>query len=175
HTRSKRDWSSDVCSSDLAEDLVSTDAQRVQQGGIQSVQPATGDGSDDRVIASLEPQRAVGEFGGEGGIPAPDVARSQERGQHQVGIGILLLHGTQCLPGGQACRVGTPGAFPRGLGTARTAAARPLPPRLTALVLPIGPSLGAGGVPPAAHWVPSGCWSKHSPPVNRAPRAQSAP
>src|SRR5699024_6136860 len=135
---------------------------------------AGGHGSDDRVVAPLEPQRAVGEFGGEGGIPAPDIARSQERGQHQVGVGVLLLHGTQRLPDGEPGRVGTAGAFPRFLGTARPAAAGPLPPRLAALVLPIGPSLGAGGIPPAAHWVAAGCWSKDSPPVNRAPRAQSA-
>ena len=42
---------------------------------------------------------AVGEFGGEGGVTAGDVAFAQQRGQHQVGVGVALGDGAQHVEG----------------------------------------------------------------------------
>ena len=60
---------------------------------------------DDRVEQSAGAARAVGQFGGEGGVAAGDSALAQQCGQREVGVGVALGHRAQHVERRAAGRV----------------------------------------------------------------------
>src|SRR5699024_11598096 len=92
HTRSKRDWSSDVCSSDLTTVLLAEgeqDGRPLRQRGVAPGGERLGGGGDRRFHGRLRTQRhlAADDAGGgvrdiaEAGVGAREIGRASRRGR----------------------------------------------------------------------------------------------
>ena len=89
-----------------AEQLVRAEPQDVEDGRVDLVGRAGGGQRDDRVVPALQPQRAVGELGGERGVAGVDPPLAQQRWQDEVRVGVGAGHRAQDVvgrrPGGVA-------------------------------------------------------------------------
>src|SRR6202041_2113110 len=100
--------------------LVGAEPQDVAHGRVQLVTVTAG--GHDRVVGAAAAQGAVGEFGGEGRVPAGQAAFGQQGGQQQVGVGVAVRDRAQDVVGrapggiGPAPR-GSSGAGPGGSGS----------------------------------------------------------
>jgi hypothetical protein len=94
-----------VAANPSGQELVHAEPQHVTDGRIDLV-PVAARGQD-RVIGAAAAQRAVGQFGGKGGVPAGQAAFRQDGGQQQVSVGVALIDRAQDVIGGPARRIRT--------------------------------------------------------------------
>ncbi len=94
--------------------LVCAEPEHVAHRRVDLVPVAAG--GQDGVIGAAAAQRAVGQFGGEGGVPAGDAALGEQGREQQVGVGVAVRDRAQDVIGGAPRRVG---ARPGGPGTVR--------------------------------------------------------
>ena len=76
---------------------------RLQRIDGAALQPA----SDESVVAALQSQRSVHQFGDEGGVTSPQLCLYQRVWESKVGIGVVHLDGGKHLvrrQAGQVCR-----------------------------------------------------------------------
>ena len=99
-----------------AQQLMASEPEQVQHGGLEGAEGPTGGRHQDLVVGSLQPAGAGQQLGGEGGVPAGDPPRGQQRWQHQVRVRVVGVHAAQAVEGGPACGIGgsSPGRRPRG-------------------------------------------------------------
>jgi hypothetical protein len=87
------------------QELVHAEPEHVPDRRIELI-PVAARGQD-RVVGAAAAQRTVGQFGGEGGVPAGQAAFGQYGGQQQVGVGVALIDRAQDVVGGPARRIRT--------------------------------------------------------------------
>ena len=83
------------------EDLVDAKAQHVDHGVLDLLHGSVDAGSEHRVEPTLGAQGAVEQFGGEGGVAAAHTVATQDRGQDEVGVGVVLAHSAHRVVGRQ--------------------------------------------------------------------------
>ncbi len=74
------------------QDLVRPEPQRVAHRRVDALHVPPGRVGDDRVERAGVPQRAVGQLGGERGVPAGQPGLAQHRREHQVGVRVVAVH-----------------------------------------------------------------------------------
>ena len=112
--------------------LVGAEPEHVAHRRVDIVPVAAG--GQDGVIGAAAAQRAVGQFGGEGGVTAGEAALGEQGREQQVGVGVPVRDRAQHVVGGAPGRVGARAAGP---GAVRGAGPGLVPARLA------GPAGGA--------------------------------
>src|SRR6266851_122579 len=120
--------------------LMRADPEHVAHRRVELV-PVAARGQDG-VVGAAAAQRAVGQFGGEGSVPAGQPALLEQGGQQQVSVGVPVRDRAQDVVGGAPGRIG---AWPTGAGLADTRLAGV---RLAGVRL-AGVRLAASGLPAA--------------------------
>ncbi len=75
-----------------------TESQGVADTGVGR---ARGQVVDDRVVGPEAAQRPTDQLGGERGVAPGDAALTEQRGEGEVGVGVLLAHADEHVVGGQ--------------------------------------------------------------------------
>ena len=99
-----------------AQQLVGAQPQQVEQHRVDVVRRASRGRGDDGVEQAAGAAGAVGQFGGEGGVAAGDAALAQQRGQHEVGVGVAFRDRAQHVERRAARRIERLAARPAGFG-----------------------------------------------------------
>ena len=85
------------------QELMSAEPEDVAYRRVEIVPVAAG--GEDRVVGAAAAQRAVGQFGGEGRVPAGQATFPEEGGQQQVGVGVPVRDRAQHVVGGPPGRI----------------------------------------------------------------------